>query len=214
MAHTLRNWLIAVGLFFVAGGALSSYVGRHEPRWAPPPSPPAWEARASAHGYVPVSTARPLARSVPRQLWIPKLKVWAHIEALGLGPGGAVAVPSLSTPFLTGWFDRGPAPGQRGTAAIFGHVDSQKVGPAVFYELGTLRPGDLVYVTLEDRDVAIFRVYAIAMYPKAEFPTALVYRYTRWPGLRLITCGGAFDARTRHYLSNVVVFARYIGARR
>lgn len=212
--HTLRNWLIGISLAFVAGGMLSSYMGKHQLRWAPPPRPPTWEARAAVSGSVALSTAEPLPRSVPRMLWIPRIKVWAQIESGGLKPDGAAEIPSLNSPFLTNWFDRGPAPGQSGTAAIFGHVDSRKVGPAVFYKLGTLRPGDLVYVTMEDRDVAIFRVYAIAMYPKSAFPTAVVYRYTRWPSLRLITCGGTFDARTHHYLSNVVVFAGYIGARR
>jgi hypothetical protein len=212
--QTMRNWLIAIALAFVAGGILSSYMGKHQLRWAPPPSPPAWAARASGPGSVAVDTAGPLPRSEPRLLWIPKIRVWARIEAGGLKPDGAAVIPSLSSPFLTSWFDRGPAPGQRGTAAIFGHVDSHKVGPAVFYQLGELRPGDLVYVTAEDRDVAIFRVYAVAMYRKTAFPTDAVYGYTRWPSLRLITCGGAFDPRTHHYLSNVVVFARYMGARR
>jgi hypothetical protein len=210
----LRNWLIGLSLAMIAAGMLSSYAGKHQLRWGAPPAPPAWEARASASGAVSVSTARPLARSEPRLIWIPRIRVYAQIESRGLLPDGAVGLPSLSTPFLTSWFDRGPAPGQRGTAAVFGHVDSYKVGPAVFYRLGLLRPGDLAYVTLEDREVAIFRVYALAMYPKAAFPTAVVYRYTRWPTLRLITCGGAFDAQTHHYLSNVVVFASYVGARR
>ena len=29
--------------------------------------------------------------------------------------------------------------------------------------------------------------------------------------LRLITCGGAFDAATGHYLSNIVVYATEVG---
>ena len=210
----LRNWLIGLSLAMIAAGALSSYAGNHQLRWGAPPSPPAWEARASASGPVAVGTAKPLARSEPRLIWIPQIHVYAQIESRGLRPDGAAGLPSLSTPFLTSWFDRGPSPGQRGTAAVFGHVDSYKVGPAVFYRLGLLRPGDLVYVTLEDREVAIFRVYALAMYLKTAFPTDVVYRYTRWPTLRLITCGGAFDEQTHHYLSNVVVFASYVGARR
>lgn len=214
MFSLLRNWLIGISLALIAAGALSSYAGKHQLRWSAPPAPPAWEARAAAHGRVAVSTAQPLARSVPRLVWIPRIRVWARIEPGGMRANGTAVLPSLSHPFVTTWFDAGPAPGQRGTAAIFGHVDSQKVGPAVFYRLGTLRPGDLIYVTLEDRDVAIFRVYALAMYRKSAFPTAVVYRYTRWPTLRLLTCGGAFDERTHHYLSNVVAFASYIGARR
>jgi hypothetical protein len=210
----MRNWLIGLSLALIIAGALSSYAGKHQLRWAAPAAPPGWEARAAVSGNVTIGNARPLARSVPRLIWIPKIRIWAQIEPRGLKPNGAIGVPSLNTPFLTSWFDQGPTPGQRGTAAVYGHVDSYKLGPAVFYKLGALRPGDLVYITLEDREVAIFRVYALAMYPKSAFPTTVVYRYTRWPTLRLITCGGAFDQRTHHYLSNVVVFASYVGARR
>lgn len=203
-----------MGIALIVAGAFSAYAGKHQLRWSPPAAPPVWEARASAHGDIAVSTARPLARSVPRLIWIPKIKVWARIAPGGMRPNGTAVLPSLRHPFVTTWFDAGPAPGQRGTAAIFGHVDSRKVGPAVFYKLGTLKPGDLIYITLDDRDVAIFRLYAVAMYRKSAFPTAVVYRYTRWPTLRLITCGGTFDQRTNHYLSNVVAFAAYVGARR
>ena len=210
----LRNWLIGLSLALIVAGALSSYTGKHQLRWSAPPAPPAWEAHASAHGYVAVSSTKPLARSMPRLIWIPRIKVWAQIEARGLRPNGMAVLPPLNHPFITTWFNRGPAPGQRGTAAIFGHVDSHKVGPAVFYKLGLLRPGDLVYITLNDRRVAIFRVYALAMYRKSAFPTTVVYRYTQRPTLRLITCGGRFDERTHHYLSNVVAFAAYVGARR
>jgi hypothetical protein len=34
-----------------------------------------------------------------------------------------------------------------------------------------------------------------------------VYGPTPDPELRLITCGGAFDYATGHYLSNIVVYA-------
>lgn len=210
----IRNWLIGAAITLIVAGLAMSYLGKHLLRWHPPARPPAWEANAAMSGHVPVSTARPLDRARPVRIWIPKIKVWARIEPRGLRPNGAVGVPSLKKPRLTTWFDRGPAPGQRGTAAVYGHVDAQKVGPAVFYRLGSLRPDDLIYITLASSDVAIFRVYAIAMYAKARFPSATVYRYTRSPTLRLITCGGTFDPTTHHYLSNVVVFASYVGARR
>jgi hypothetical protein len=137
--------------------------------------------------------------------------VRAKIISLGLARGGVAAVPPLSSPFLTSWYDRGPTPGEPGTAVILGHVDSAKVGPAIFYNLGALRAGDLIYVTLEDRQTAVFRVYSAALYLKADFPTRTVYSYTSWPTLRLITCGGDFDKASGHYLGNTVVFAEYIG---
>jgi sortase (surface protein transpeptidase) len=210
----IRNWLIGAAITLIAAGLVMSYLGKHLRRWQPPARPPAWEASAARSGHVPVSTAKPLKRAAPVRIWIPKIHVWARISPRGLRRNGAVGVPSLKTPFLTTWFDRGPTPGQRGTAAVYGHVDAQRVGPAVFYRLGSLRPDDLIYITLASSDVAIFRVYAIAMYAKVRFPTATVYRYTHWPTLRLITCGGKFDPTTHHYLSNVVVFASYVGARR
>ena len=44
-------------------------------------------------------------------------------------------------------------------------------------------------------------------HPKNAFPTASVYGPSPGPELRLITCSGDFDRRSRHYLDNVVVTA-------
>jgi hypothetical protein len=221
---TVRRLLDAMIAVSMAAGIFVGFIGSGTLRWSSPPRPPAWvalsraqlaaEARGAAttgraHGYPHLLT--PMTRSVPASLYVPRIRVRAKIISLGLTPSGAAAVPPLASPFLTSWYDRGPTPGQPGTALIFGHVDSAKVGPAVFYNLGNLRPGDLVYVTLEDRQTAVFRVYAAALYLKANFPAQTVYSYTSWPTLRLITCGGEFDKATGHYLSNIVVFAEYIG---
>jgi hypothetical protein len=58
-----------------------------------------------------------------------------------------------------------------------------------------------------DGTLARFRVTAVQTYPKDHFPTQAVYGATPDAELRLITCGGAFDAATNHYLSNIVVYA-------
>jgi hypothetical protein len=214
-------------------GVFLAFLGSHTLRWAPPPAPPKWEApsrhRPGAAGPAESSRVRPagrpaptpadglqaapMARSAPVAIYIPHIGVRAKIISLGLAAGGGVRVPPLTSPFLTSWYDRGPTPGAPGAAVIFGHVDSHAVGPAVFYRLGDLRPGDLVYVTLKDQRTALFRVYSAALYRKAEFPDQAIYGYTSWPSLRLVTCGGQFDAATGHYLSNTVVFAQYVGQR-
>jgi hypothetical protein len=213
-------------------GVFLAFLGSHTLRWSPPPAPPKWEApsrdQPTAAGSAAASRARPagrpahtqaggqatpMARSAPVAIYIPHIGVRAQILSLGLTSGGTVRVPPLTRPFVTSWYDRGPTPGAPGAAVIFGHVDSAAVGPAVFYRLGDLRPGDLVYVTLKDRRTALFRVYSAALYQKAEFPDQAIYGYTSWPSLRLVTCGGQFDAATGHYLSNTVVFAQYVGQR-
>jgi sortase (surface protein transpeptidase) len=117
-------------------------------------------------------------------------------------------VPSLSTPRLTSWLDTGPAPGQAGPAALYGHVYTAAAGPAVFYQVGDLVPGDAVDVTRADHRVAVFTVYRVAEYPKDEFPAMAVYGGTQAPELRLITCGGAFDTATGSYRNNIVAYAR------
>jgi sortase (surface protein transpeptidase) len=151
---------------------------------------------------------------VPVSVRIPAIGVNARVIPLGLDAKGGVAVPPLSTPFLTSWYDRGPAPGQPGPAVLLGHVDSAAVGPAVFYRLGALAPGNLVYVTRRDRRTAVFRVTAVALYPEQDFPAGYVYGFTPQPTLRLITCGGDYDEHTHHYLSRTIAFAVYAGESR
>jgi Sortase domain len=62
-------------------------------------------------------------------------------------------------------------------------------------------------VSRQDGQTAVFRVYATSRHAKTSFPTERVYANTAAPELRLITCGGAFDVRTRSYVGNVVVYA-------
>jgi hypothetical protein len=52
-----------------------------------------------------------------------------------------------------------------------------------------------------------FAVDRTAQYGKRRFPTDDVYYPTLTPALRLVTCGGSFDATAGHYRSNVIVFA-------
>ena len=67
---------------------------------------------------------------------IAAIGVHAPDVAAGVDKTGAVAVPPLAQPYLTNWYQDGPSPGQAGNAVILGHVDSRKVGAAVFYRLG------------------------------------------------------------------------------
>ena len=87
-------------------------------------------------------------------------------------------------------------------------------GPAVFYRLGALRPGNHVDVRLADGTTAVFRVTGVREYAKDKFPTKIIYGPADYAALRLITCGGSFDSITRHYLSSVVVFASLVSSSR
>jgi hypothetical protein len=171
----------------------------------PPPAPAAGALPAGAGAGGPT-----LPPSVPTRIDIDAIDVHAPIEPAGVDERGEVVVPPLTAPHLTTWYERGAAPGQAGNAVILGHVDSRTVGPAVFYRLGRLAAGALVEVTRSDGLVAVFKVDGVALYPKADFPVQTVYGPSRSAGLRLVTCGGAFDAKTRNYAGNTVVAATLV----
>jgi sortase (surface protein transpeptidase) len=142
--------------------------------------------------------------ALPVRLQIPAIDVSTPLVKLGRLPDGSLEVPKDWD--TAGWYDKGPRPGQPGPAVILGHVDS-KTGPAVFYQLRALRPGDTVRVGLADGRVLVFRVQRVQRYPKDEFPTEAVYFPTLNRELRLITCGGEFDYAAGSYRDNIVVYA-------
>jgi LPXTG-site transpeptidase (sortase) family protein len=157
-------------------------------------------------GAMPSGEPGPLV-GPPARLRIPRLGVDTPLRDLGLSSTGELDPPTNYTD--AGWYADGTAPGDVGPAVLAGHVDSTK-GPAVFYRLSDLRPGDVIQV---DRggEWLQFQVQTVTRYPKDEFPTAAVYGPTPDPELRLITCGGTFDRSRRSYADNVVVFAVMVG---
>jgi hypothetical protein len=156
----------------------------------------------AARGFRSARDYRPTP--IPVRLSIPRIHVASSLERLGRTPGGTVQDPSRWE--VPGWYALGPRPGDPGSAVIIGHVDSTR-GPAVFFRLRELRPGDEIEITRADRSSVWFAVERTAQYLKTRFPTDDVYYPTLAPALRLVTCGGQFDATTGHYRSNIVVFA-------
>ena len=160
----------------------------------------------SAVRPVPTGVAPGSGRSAspPVAVSLPTIGVRSDLEQLPLLPDGTIGAPADFD--QAGWFAAGPEPGQPGPAVIAGHVDSY-TGPAVFYRLRELQPGDPIEVTRADGVVVTFTVTRTEEHPKDEFPSEAVYGPVADAELRVITCGGDFDRRTGHYLSNLVVFA-------
>jgi hypothetical protein len=190
------------GAVLIIGGAATIGVAVLAQQHAPIPA-------ASAAGTIGAGAAKgpSLRRSVPVSVTIPAIGVRSTLLRLGLNRNGTIQVPSLTTSANdAAWYKYSVTPGQIGTAVIEGHVDSY-AGPAVFYRIGALKPGNRINVRLADGITAVFRVTGVREYAKAEFPTETIYGRADYAALRLITCGGTFDYVTGHYLSSVVVFA-------
>ena len=190
-----------LGVLLIVAGTGVVGVGFLSQQHAPQPS-------ASAAGAIGPGPHGPsLARSVPVSVNIPAIGVTSRLLHLGLNSDGTIQVPSLVTSAsLAAWYKYSATPGQIGASVLEGHVDSDH-GPAVFYRLGALHPGDVIDVRLADGITAIFRVTGVREYAKSEFPSKAIYGATDYAALRLITCGGVFDYATGHYLSSTVVFA-------
>jgi hypothetical protein len=148
--------------------------------------------------------AAALRPSAPVRLRIPAIGVNTALQPLGLRADGALQPPSAWQ--TAGWYGGGVTPGYPGPAVIVGHVDSIS-GPAVFYRLRHLRPGDLAVMQRRDGRTLTFVIDTLAIYPKSAFPTAAVYGPTPLPTLRLVTCTGDFDWNTHSYLDNLVISA-------
>ena len=147
-------------------------------------------------------------RARPWQLRIPAIGVAAELAALGDPDGPALPVPPLARAATeAGWYRFTSVPGSVGNSVIVGHVDTY-VGPAVFYRLYQLRPGDAIDITT-GAGTQRFAVRWVREIAKAQFPVNQIFGRTGKHQLWLITCGGAFDYQTGHYLDNIIVSAMW-----
>jgi sortase (surface protein transpeptidase) len=206
--------LLLVAVLAIAGGGFLLAALSIEP-----PRPPQPSADVAPPGFDPaVTTPRrqqdtepvAMAPSRPVRIRIPTIDVDAKTMQLGVDENNEVEVPPLAKADQAGWYKYGPTPGELGNAVIIGHVDSHKIGPAVFFYLGDLEPGDTIEVKRTDGSVAEFEVDGVDTFPKKGFPHELLYGPADAAQLRLVTCGGEFDRKRREYLDNVVVFATLV----
>jgi hypothetical protein len=159
----------------------------------------------------------------PVSVSIPKLAAESELIDLGLNPDRSVQVPPIEQPEVAGWYagekvdEDGDEtkPGQRGSAVIAAHVDGltptgEKGQPGLFAHLSTLVPGDEVFVDQAGGNRLRFVVESVESFSKTEFPGQRVYLADDGIRLNLVTCGGAFDEKTGHYVDNIVAFARLV----
>lgn len=182
-----------------------------------PPQPTAASAVAVTADQLPANPPTPpadmelLEHSSVQRIRIPTISVDAPVMTVGLDAQGWIDAPPPQDRNLAGWYLNGISPGQRGSAVIVGHVDNAQ-GPAVFYGLGSVKPGNHIEVERYDGRTAVFEVYGVEVFSKDAFPGARVYGDTGHAELRVITCGGGYS-KARGYDGNVVVFARMVEAR-
>lgn len=146
-----------------------------------------------------------LKRSSPLMLRVPAIGLETYFgDTLGLNADNTVQVPDSYEE--VGWYEHGPTPGEVGPAVVLGHVDSRE-GPAVFFSLGQLKPGDEILINRADGSTVAFVVTRLERHEQDDFPTDEVYGNVDHPALRLITCTGIYSRSELRYSHNLIVFA-------
>ena len=147
----------------------------------------------------------------------PVAPVGLTVEAAGIDAGieplrvvdGAMQDPS--GPWVVAWYENLGTLGRAGNVVMAGHIDYWNVGPAVFYNLSTLEPGDEIVLSGEDGKTYPFAVEWVRQYDSASMPLDEVAGPTEGQSVTLITCGGAFDYANGLYLQRTVVRANQTG---
>jgi len=141
---------------------------------------------------------------LPVRFVIPKIKVDASFEYVGLTSNGEVDVPKDFTKVAL--FDLWPRPGESGNAIITGHYGRKNGKPSVFDNLYKLRRGDKMSVEDDKGIITVFVVREIRRYdPKAD----ATYVFSSSDGkshLNLITCEGTWNKASESYSKRLVIF--------
>ncbi len=146
---------------------------------------------------------------LPQRILIPAIGVDAAIEPVGVDATNAMETPK--NPWNTSWYSPGARPGQRGNAAIAGHVDFAGIGPTVFWRLSAMQPGMEVFILAEDGARWRFVAQSVETFPVGAFPGDRVFGPTDETNVNLISCVGNFDPVSASYDKRIIVFARWDG---
>jgi len=202
----LPFWCVLIAIVLIGAAAitwvLSPSWGRHNPI-----------ADARDVGSVPGASvpaphhAKPGLDLAPNRLVIAKLGADAPI--LGIDTENGALEPPIN-PREVGWWRGGAKPGAAtGTAVITGHINYAGV-EGVMARIGTLNPGDTVWVygRRDGKQTRMkFAITGVRTYVKKRLPYAQIFNQHVAGRLALITCGGPFDATTGNYLDNIVAYA-------
>jgi LPXTG-site transpeptidase (sortase) family protein len=102
----------------------------------------------------------------------------------------------------------GGLPNKGGNVVMAGHVDYINYGPAVFWRLHELEPGDTVEIKLEDGTTVTYKIEFNKQIEAAAADWTPIVQATADESITLITCGGEFEAG--HYNNRQIIWGRRV----
>ncbi|HZQ34709.1 MAG TPA: class F sortase [Dehalococcoidia bacterium] len=176
----------------------------------PSPSPSDTPVPQTAWVVEPASpTPAPSQAGIVR-LKIPAIKVDAPISVKGVDSRGVMEDPNSWNDVVWYNFSGRPGFGSGNNAVFAGHVDYIRHGPAVFWDLNKLKPGDPVDVVLGDGTDYTYHVTSMAVYGANDAPVDQIIGPTGTESVTLITCNGTFSAG--EYNNRLVVRAERLAS--
>ncbi|MPZ48448.1 MAG: sortase [Dehalococcoidia bacterium] len=166
-----------------------------------PDLPP--EPTAVAEPEQPPPNDSPVAR-----IRIPGIGVDAKIVHMGVDAQGYMEVPS--EPLEVAWYTFTSHPSFGSNAVFAGHVDSAKIGPAIFWRLRQVGQGDQIEVALSDGTTYGYKVISTTTFSSSDAPVEDIIGPTDAASITLITCDGTFNTRTHEYDKRLIVRAEMI----
>ncbi|RWR19991.1 class F sortase [Agrococcus lahaulensis] len=145
------------------------------------------------------------AVDAPTEVRVPSVGLALDVIPVGVREDGQMDVPELVRE--VGWYRFGPEPGAtEGSSVLAAHVDSDR-GPAPMSEILDAVPGEAVEITTASGDQLRYRITTVEQLSKDELPLDAIFARDGDHVLRLITCGGEWDAAAGAYEDNIVVTA-------
>lgn len=207
MQFKQRRWYVvaSVLLFLVMSVGISGYL------WGRAffsPLTPSQGHMVKAH-QSPEATP-PLNIAANAHLIITKIGVDAPVEPVQVQADGSLGVPTRNQWEGVGWYQKGPIPGQRGSAVIDGHLDRPGATPAVFWRLHEMSVGDIVTVEDASGHTLHFQVTKIESYPPNNAPTTQIFGNSSGTFLNLITCAGQWIPQQHQTSLRLVVYTTLV----
>lgn len=147
--------------------------------------------------------AQPLFPAPVESITIPRISVNSRLIPMNITPDGYMDLPN--DPHLVAWYDFTSKPGMGGNAVFSAHVDYINYGPAVFWNLSKLEPGDNVLIRLRDGTQLTYSVVTDQTLPLEQVDMASILAPTSEESITLITCSGEFHAG--NYSHRVIIRA-------
>lgn len=150
-----------------------------------------------------------VASSLPRALYINKIKISARIMPMSVNTDGSVQAPRNI--FDSGWYSGSVKPGEIGAMFIDGHA-SGPTREGLFAYLDKLVEGDVITVEKGDGSRLNYKVVHTEIQPLAnlDMKKMLLPYGTVSRGLNMMTCTGTWVNASKTFDKRVLVFAEQV----